>query len=48
MKCDFCGNEIGESFLGKIKGAYVRVGRKRKIVCSECQRKYKDKIKERL
>ena len=48
MKCDLCGNEIGESFLGKINGAYVKTEDRRKIVCSECQRKYKNKLKENI
>ncbi|MBS3150778.1 hypothetical protein J4443_00150 [Candidatus Woesearchaeota archaeon] len=48
MKCDLCGDEIGEGFLGKIKGAYVKINEERKVVCSECQRKYKDKLKEKF
>jgi len=48
MRCDLCKGEIGESFLGKIKGAYVKIGGKRKVVCGGCQGKYKDKIKENL
>ncbi|MEK6856908.1 MAG: hypothetical protein AABX49_02750 [Nanoarchaeota archaeon] len=48
MKCDLCKNEITESFLGKIKGAYIKTGGKRKTVCSDCQRKYKGKMGEQL
>lgn len=52
MKCDLCGNEIEESFLGKIKGSIIKVkeGEKNKLhyVCSECQKKHKDKVKEEL
>ncbi len=48
MKCDFCGSEIGESFLGKIRGAYVKIDEKRKAVCSDCQRKYKGRLKEEI
>ena len=48
MKCDLCKNEITESFLGKIKGAYIKTDGKRKVVCSECQRKYKGKMSEQL
>jgi len=36
-KCDICGNKIETTFLGKIKGTYM----KKKMVCSDCQKKYK-------
>jgi len=47
-KCSICGKELEESFLGKIKGTFVRVGGKLKQVCSQCQSQYKDKLKEEL
>ena len=46
-KCDICKNKIEETFLGKIKGTYIEVGGKMKIVCQVCQREYKD-LKEKL
>ena len=48
MKCDLCKNEIEESFLEKIKGAYFKIEGRKKVACSECQRKYKDKLKDKL
>ena len=48
MKCDLCKNDIGESFLGKIKGAYFKIEGRKKVACSECQRKYKGKLKDKL
>lgn len=38
MKCNICGKKIEETFLGKIKGAYKGRGKKRKAICSECQK----------
>ncbi len=42
MKCDLCGSAIEETFLGKLKGAVVKIneGGKNKIyhVCSNCQK----------
>ncbi len=43
-KCKICGSKVEKTFLDKIKGTYV----KKSIVCSECQRKYKDKLKEKV
>jgi DNA polymerase II large subunit len=36
MKCAICNGKIEKTFLGKIKGTYI----KKKLVCSDCQRKY--------
>lgn len=46
MKCDICKEEIKETFLNKIKGTYFRVNGKKKIVCNDCQAKYKNKLKD--
>jgi hypothetical protein len=35
VKCDKCGENIKEIFLGKIKGTYE----KGKAICSDCQKK---------
>ena len=48
MKCDLCKQEIEETFLHKIKGSYININGKRKVVCDECQRKHKDGIKSKL
>ncbi len=46
MKCDICGKEIEETFLGKLKGSVVKIkdNGKNKIyhVCSDCQKTNKD------
>lgn len=36
MKCTVCGKEIEITFLGKIKGNYIRVNGKTHAVCSTC------------
>jgi len=46
--CYICKNEAGESFLKKVKGTYIRVNGKLKLVCSDCQRKYKNQLKKEL
>lgn len=52
MKCEICGKEIGETFLGKIKGSIFRTveNKREKIhyICSECQNKNKGKTKEQI
>lgn len=52
MKCDLCGKEIEEAFLGKIKGSVVKIKEKDRnklfYVCPECQKKHKGKIKEEI
>ncbi|MBI2105533.1 hypothetical protein HYT56_01705 [Candidatus Woesearchaeota archaeon] len=47
MKCDICRNEIAKSFLGKIKGTYIKINKDKKIVCDECQSRYKN-LKEKF
>ena len=44
MKCSICGEKIETGILDKIKGAYV----KKKLVCSNCQRKFKDEILDKV
>ncbi|MBU2522684.1 MAG: hypothetical protein KKE23_00130 [Nanoarchaeota archaeon] len=52
MKCAICGKEIEEAFLEKIKGTIVKikVGEKNAehYVCDGCQKKYREKLKEKL
>ena len=44
-KCKICGEKIDVTFLGKIKGTYI----KKKPVCSDCQTKYNvDELKKKL
>lgn len=43
-KCNICNNKVGETFLKKVLGTYVKDQKgKKKLVCSECQRHLKDK-----
>ena len=44
VKCAICKEKIEETFLGKIKGSYV----KKKPVCNECQKKHKEKLVEKV
>jgi hypothetical protein len=44
MKCSLCGEKIELGVLDKINGTYI----KKKAVCSACQKKYKDKILEKV
>ncbi|MBW2971766.1 hypothetical protein KY359_01895 [Candidatus Woesearchaeota archaeon] len=44
MKCEICKKKIGETFLSKPIGTYVKDKKgKKHTVCSECQRKFKSK-----
>jgi len=39
-KCDICKEKIETTFLDKIKGTYVNVKGKLKMICPICQKKY--------
>lgn len=43
-KCKICGKKIEEIFLGKIKGTQIG----KVFVCSDCQKKYKKDLKEKI
>lgn len=44
MKCGVCGKSLATTFLGKVKGTYVKDAKgKQHAVCFECQSKFKDK-----
>ena len=43
-KCEVCSNKIGETFLNKVLGTYVKDEKgKKHLICFECQKKFKDK-----
>ena len=42
IKCELCKEKVETTLLGKIKGTYV----KKKVVCSKCQQKYGNKLKD--
>ena len=52
MKCDICKADIEELALSKIKGTIVKInelGKNKTFhVCSACQHKFKNKIKEEV
>ena len=48
VKCDICGGKAENLFLGKIDGTFIKKDKKLKAVCSNCQRKLKDKVKDNL
>jgi hypothetical protein len=44
MKCDICKKKMGETFLSKPIGTYVKdKSGKKHTVCSECQKKFASK-----
>ncbi|MBD3303833.1 hypothetical protein GF343_01700 [Candidatus Woesearchaeota archaeon] len=44
MKCEICKNKVGETFLNKPLGTYVKDEKgKKHILCFECQKKLKTK-----
>ncbi|MBR9677612.1 hypothetical protein GOV04_05725 [Candidatus Woesearchaeota archaeon] len=38
MKCNYCNKKIETTFLKKIVGTYLVKGKKKKIVCPQCQK----------
>ncbi|MBI1970240.1 hypothetical protein HYS47_00680 [Candidatus Woesearchaeota archaeon] len=44
MKCEICSSTVGETFLKKPLGTWVKDAKgKKHLVCSECQKKYPEK-----
>ncbi|MFT4344111.1 MAG: hypothetical protein ACMXYE_05190 [Candidatus Woesearchaeota archaeon] len=45
-KCDICREKVGETFLNKVLGTYIRDAHgKRRLVCSDCQHKLQTREK---
>lgn len=44
MKCEICHEKIETTFLSKIRGTLIKKGKKTYAVCSNCQKKLKNKI----
>ncbi len=43
-KCDICGKNIEQTFLGKVIGTYIKDEKgKKHTVCFECQKKFPKK-----
>lgn len=47
-KCALCKEKIETTFLNKIQGTYIGPKKKRKAVCTRCQKKYKEKLREEV
>ena len=48
-KCEICKSNIEKTFLDKPIGTYVRKGKKRHMVCNQCQGKLSmEEIREKL
>lgn len=44
MKCEICKKTIGETFLKKIIGTYVKDEKgKKQVICFECQKNFPTK-----
>ena len=44
MKCAICKKRIETTFLGKIKGVYVKDKKgKVHVICNDCQKRFKTK-----
>ena len=43
MKCSICSKKIEKTFLNKVVGMIIKVNKKQKYVCPECQSKFKTK-----
>ena len=43
-KCTLCKEKIQTTFLNKIQGTFIGPKKNRKTVCSQCQKKYKEKL----
>ena len=48
LKCEICKGKVETTFLGKILGTFIGSGKKKKAVCSACQKKYGSKVKEKV
>ncbi|MCL5009574.1 MAG: hypothetical protein M1433_01140 [Candidatus Parvarchaeota archaeon] len=46
MKCEICGKEIETTFLGKIKGNYIKTSGKQNVVCNSCFKVNHSSVKE--
>lgn len=49
MKCEICREKVETTFLEKPLGTYIGKGKKKKLVCSKCQKTNSiDEIKKKL
>lgn len=49
-KCTLCGEEIKETFLGKVDGTIIKTKEKEKLIkkyiCPNCQKENKNNLKD--
>lgn len=48
MDCEICGAEVKTGPTGKIRGTYLKKGKKLYPVCSACQKEGEEALKEKL
>lgn len=48
MDCAVCGVELKKGIMDKIRGTYIKDGKKLRPVCPNCQKEGEDKLKEKL
>ncbi len=48
MECEICGAEIKTGIMKKIRGTYIMDGKKKHVVCNNCQKEGEAAIKEKL
>lgn len=48
MKCEICGVEIKTGTMDKIRGTYIKSGKKMHAVCSNCQKEGEEKAAEKI
>jgi len=47
-ECAVCGSEIKKGVMEKIRGTYIKSGKKRHVVCSKCQKVGEEELKKKL
>jgi ribosome-binding protein aMBF1 (putative translation factor) len=48
MKCEICGAEIKRGIMDKVRGTYIRRGKKLVPICPNCQKEGEASIKEKM
>ena len=48
MDCEICGAEIKSGVMKKIRGTYIKSGKKLHPVCSNCQKEGEAALREKL
>jgi hypothetical protein len=48
MDCAVCGAELKTGIMNKVKGTYIKKGKKQYVVCRDCQKEGEKALKEKL